>query len=199
MCIRDRFVRRSITNPVDDLVVMSKDIAQGEGDLTKRIVVAGKDELGDLSGWFNMFLERLNNLVIEVKKHAANIAVSSHEMASGNQDLSSRTHQQSTSLEETATSMEEINSIVQNNAEDAKSANEITKKAEKSVVTSRTELMDTVNNSIETNHEMLQNLQNTNTSVVDQMSEIMESSKKIEGIITSVSYTHLTLPTNREV
>ena len=178
------FVSRSITNPVDDLVVMSKDIAQGEGDLTKRIKVAGKDELGDLSGWFNMFLERLNNLVIEVKKNAANIAVSSHEMASGNQDLSSRTHQQSTSLEETATSMEEINSIVQNNAEDAKNANEITKKAQQSVVTSRTELMDTVNNSIETNHEMLQNLQNTNTSVVDQMSEIMDSSKKIEGIIT---------------
>ena len=80
--------------------------------------------------------------------------------------------------------MEEINSIVQNNAEDAKNANEITKKAEQSVVTSRTELLETVNNSIETNHEMLQNLQNTNTNVVDQMSEIMESSKKIEGIIT---------------
>ena len=80
--------------------------------------------------------------------------------------------------------MEEINSIVQNNAEDAKNANEITKKAQQSVVTSRTELLDTVNNSIETNQEMLQNLQNTNTSVVDQMSEIMESSKKIEGIIT---------------
>ena len=107
-------VRRSITAPVDDLVVMSKDIAQGEGDLTKRIKVAGKDELGDLSGWFNMFLERLNNLVIEIKKHASNITVSSQEMASGNQDLSSRTHQQSSSLEETASSMEEINSIVQN-------------------------------------------------------------------------------------
>ena len=80
--------------------------------------------------------------------------------------------------------MEEINSIVQNNAEDAKNANEITKKAQQSVGTSRTELMDTVNSSIETNQEMLQNLQNTNTSVVDQMSEIMESSKKIEGIIT---------------
>ena len=42
---------------------MSKDIAQGEGDLTKRIMVSGKDELGDLSTWFNMFLERLNNMV----------------------------------------------------------------------------------------------------------------------------------------
>ena len=72
-------------------------------------------------------------------------------MATGNQDLSSRTHQQSSSLEETATSMEEINSIVQNNAEDAKNANEITKKAQQSVVTSRTELLETVNNSIDTN------------------------------------------------
>ena len=178
------FVRRSVVAPVNDLVEMSKDIAQGEGDLTKRIVVTGEDELAELSDFFNQFLQRLNNLVIEIKKHAGNIAVSSHEMASGNQDLSSRTHQQSSSLEETATSMEEINSIVQNNAEDAKNANEITKKAQQSVVTSRTELLDTVNNSIETNQEMLQNLQKTNTSVVDQMSEIMESSKKIEGITT---------------
>ncbi|HIA57546.1 MAG TPA: HAMP domain-containing protein, partial [Candidatus Lambdaproteobacteria bacterium] len=126
-------VRRSITAPVNDLVTMSKDIAQGEGDLTKRIMVAGKDELGDLSTWFNMFLQRLNNMVIEIKKHAANINVSSQEMALGNQDLSNRTHQQSSSLEETATAMEEINSIVQNNAEDAKNANEITQKAQKSV------------------------------------------------------------------
>jgi len=177
-------VRRSITAPVNDLVNMSKDIAQGEGDLTKRIVIAGKDELGDLSTWFNMFLQRLNNMVVEVKKHASNINVSSQEMALGNQDLSSRTHQQSSSLEETATAMEEINSIVQNNAEDAKNANEITQKAQQSVVDSRTELLDTVNKSIDTNQEMLQNLQSTNTSVVTAMEEIMESSKKIEGITT---------------
>ena len=177
-------VRRSITAPVNDLVTMSKDIAQGEGDLTKRIKVAGNDELGDLSTWFNMFLERLNNMVSEIKKHAANINVSSQEMALGNQDLSNRTHQQSSSLEETATAMEEINSIVQNNAEDAKNANVITQKAQKSVVDSRTELLDAVNNSIEMNQDMLQNLQSTNKDVVSAMEEIMESSKKIEGIIT---------------
>ncbi|MBT5486361.1 MAG: HAMP domain-containing protein [Deltaproteobacteria bacterium] len=177
-------VRKSITDPVNDLVDMSKDIAQGEGDLTKRIMVSGKDELGDLSTWFNMFLERLNNMVSEIKKHAANINVSSQEMALGNQDLSNRTNQQSSSLEETATAMEEINSIVQNNAEDAKNANEITQKAQKSVVDSRTELLDAVNNSIEMNQDMLQNLQSTNKDVVSAMEEIMESSKKIEGIIT---------------
>ena len=178
------FIARTITRPVNDLVDMSKDIAQGEGDLTKRMEVATKDELGDLSTWFNMFLERLNNMVSEIKKHAANINVSSQEMALGNQDLSNRTNQQSSSLEETATAMEEINSIVQNNAEDAKNANEITQKAQKSVVDSRTELLDAVNNSIEMNQDMLQNLQSTNKDVVSAMEEIMESSKKIEGIIT---------------
>ena len=177
-------VRKSITAPVNDLVDMSKDIAQGEGDLTKRIAVTGKDELGDLSTWFNMFLKRLNNMVTEIKKHAANISVSSQEMALGNQDLSNRTNQQSSSLEETATAMEEINSIVQTNAEDAKNANEITQKAQKSVVDSRTELLDAVNHSIEMNQDMLQNLQTTNKDVVSAMEEIMESSKKIEGIIT---------------
>jgi methyl-accepting chemotaxis protein len=178
------FIARTITRPVNDLVAMSMDIAQGEGDLTKRMEVATKDELGDLSTWFNMFLKRLNNMVSEIKKHAANINVSSQEMALGNQDLSNRTNQQSSSLEETATAMEEINSIVQNNAEDAKNANEITQKAQKSVVDSRTELLDAVNNSIEMNQDMLQNLQSTNKDVVSAMEEIMESSKKIEGIIT---------------
>ena len=177
-------ISRLITRPVNELVVTSMDIAQGESDLTKRIEVKGKDELSELSSWFNMFLERLNNLVIDIKTHALNMAISSKEIASGNQDLSSRTTQQSASLEETATSMEEINSIVQNSAEDAKNANKITQKAQQTVVDSRTQLLDTVNDSIEMNQEMLQNLQITNKSVVEAMEEIMESSKKIEGITT---------------
>ena len=177
-------ISRLITRPVNELVVTSMDIAQGKGDLTKRIEVKGKDELSELSSWFNMFLARLNNLVIDIKTHTLNMAVSSKEIAAGNQDLSSRTTQQSASLEETATSMEEINSIVQNSAEDAKNANEITQKAQQTVVDSRTQLLDTVNDSILINQEMLQDLQNTNKSVVKAMEEIMESSKKIEGIIT---------------
>nr|MCS5553512.1 methyl-accepting chemotaxis protein [SAR324 cluster bacterium] len=177
-------ISRLITRPVNELVVTSMDIAQGKSDLTKRIEVKGKDELSELSSWFNMFLARLNNLVIDIKTHTLSMALSSKEIAVGNQDLSSRTTQQSASLEETATSMEEINSIVQNSAEDAKNANEITQKAQQTVVDSRTQLLDTVNDSIVINQEMLQNLQNTNKSVVKAMEQIMESSKKIEGIIT---------------
>ena len=74
--------------------------------------------------------------------------------------------------------------LFRSSAEDAKNANEITQKAQQTVVDSRTQLLDTVNDSIEMNQEMLHNLQITNKSVVEAMEEIMESSKKIEGITT---------------
>ena len=180
-------VRRSITNPVDNLVEMAKDIAEGEGDLTKRILVSGQDELGNLSNWYNLFLKKLNNIIVQVKKRSHNIHKISQEMASGNQDLSTRTHQQSASLEETASSMEEINSIVQNSAEEAKNASDLTKNAQQSVENSRQQLLDTVNKSIETNQKMLLNLQETNSRVVNAMEDIMKSSKKIAGIITLIN------------
>jgi len=180
-------VRRSITNPVDNLVEMAKDIAEGEGDLTKRILVSGQDELGNLSNWYNLFLKKLNNIIVQVKKRSYNINKISQEMASGNQDLSTRTHQQSASLEETASSMEEINSIVQNSAEEAKNASDLTKNAQQSVENSRQQLLDTVNKSIGTNQKMLLNLQETNSRVVNAMEDIMKSSKKIAGIITLIN------------
>ena len=180
-------VRRSITNPVDNLVEMAKDIAEGEGDLTKRILVSGQDELGNLSNWYNLFLKKLNNIIVQVKKRSHNIHKISQEMASGNQELSTRTHQQSASLEETASSMEEINSIVQNSAEEAKNASDLTKNAQQSVENSRQQLLDTVNKSIGTNQKMLLNLQETNSRVVNAMEDIMKSSKKIAGIITLIN------------
>ncbi len=77
-----------------------------------------------------------------------------------------------------------LNSIVQTNAEDVNNANVITKQARETVVGSKTQLLDTVNNSIDMNHDILQNLQTTNTDVVGAMEKIMDSSKKIEGITT---------------
>ena len=180
-------VRRSITNPVDKLVDTAKDIAEGEGDLTKRIQVVDEDELGILSNWFNTFLRKLNDIIIQVKQDAHQINQVSQEMAAGNMDLSSRTHQQSASLEETASSMEEINSIVQNSAEESKNANTLTKNAQQSVEKSRKQLLDTVDDSITNNHEMLSSLQETNSKVVDAMEDIMLGSKKIAGIITLIN------------
>lgn len=161
-------VQRSITRPVNALVDTSKDIAQGEADLTKRIAVHGRDELSELSTWFNLFLERLYTLVLKVKENASSISSSTQDIVRGTEDLSSRTLQQSTSLEETATSMEQINSIVQNNARETVRANEITKQAEGTVDEYREQLLETVGKTVEANQTLVNTLEATNRSIVDK-------------------------------
>ena len=168
-------IRSLITRPVNELVLTSMDIAQGESDLTKRIAVKGKDELGELSNWFNMFLERLNKLVLEIKENASSISNSTFNIVQGAEDLSNRTLQQSTSLEETAASMEEINSIVQNTAKETKQAHEIAKSAEESVEQYREQLLDTVEKTVEANQSLVKNLEETNLSIVDRTKGAQET------------------------
>ena len=178
------FVKRSITRPVNNLVEVAKDIAQGEGDLTKRLSVSETGELGQLSGWFNSFLQRLSDLIIEIKDFASNVEHASREIASGNKDLSERTHRQSAALQQTASSMEQINSIIQNSAEDARKAYERTQESQTNVDENRNNLLNVVQDTIQTNQEMLSNVQETNHRVVDGMAEIFSNSEKMAGIVT---------------
>ena len=178
------FVKRSITRPVNNLVEVAKDIAQGEGDLTKRLSASESGELGQLSGWFNSFLQRLSDLIIEIKDFASNIEHASQEIASGNKDLSERTHRQSAALQQTASSMEQMNSIIQNSAEDARKAYERTQETQTNVDENRNNLLNVVQDTIQTNQEMLSNVQETNHRVVDGMAEISSNSEKMAGIVT---------------
>lgn len=59
-------LRLFVAKPLHHTLVMVKDIARGEGDLTKRLEVRRKDEIGKFSGWFNLFLEQLQELIKKV-------------------------------------------------------------------------------------------------------------------------------------
>ena len=50
------FSVRSVTGPINRTVIMLKDIAEGEGDLTKRLEIIKRDEVGELAGWLIFFL-----------------------------------------------------------------------------------------------------------------------------------------------
>ena len=93
------------------------------GDLTERIDIVSRDEVGQLL----MALQKMNSglvgIVGEVRSGTDLIATASSQIASGNQDLSSRTEAQASSLEQTAASMEELTSTVRQNADNARQAN----------------------------------------------------------------------------
>ncbi len=60
------WVTGKITRPINSTVSMIKDIAEGEGDLTKRLDIESSDEIGQLGGWFNLFMDKLQTLMTAI-------------------------------------------------------------------------------------------------------------------------------------
>jgi methyl-accepting chemotaxis protein len=69
---------RKVGTVVDGL----RDIAEGEGDLTHRLTMTGKDELADLSHWFNAIIENLHTIITRIAENANHLGKSSGSLAS---------------------------------------------------------------------------------------------------------------------
>ena len=90
------------------VVDMVKDIAQGEGDLTKRLDVNTKDELGELSSWLNTFIERLNNIIVKIASNAETVTAASRELIIASSQVSGGTEALSQKANTVAASSEEM-------------------------------------------------------------------------------------------
>ncbi|KQV59684.1 methyl-accepting chemotaxis protein [Duganella sp. Root336D2] len=118
-------IARAIASPVAKAAELLEDIASGGGDLTRRMPVQSKDELGALAAAFNKFVESLNGTILRVRDSSRAIGAATGDIASGNMDLSARTEGQASNLEETAAAMEELTSTVHNNTANAEQANKL--------------------------------------------------------------------------
>src|SRR5574337_768425 len=115
----------SITRPLSQTVAVLEDIAEGNGDLTKRLVVTSHDQIGEMARWFNTFMDKLHDIIAQVGSVASSVTTASQQLAEGSQQLSSGAQEQASSLEETAASLEQITSTVKQNAENARQANQL--------------------------------------------------------------------------
>ncbi len=73
-------VSRFITSPIKAVVHTMEDIAQGGGDLTKRLNYVGTDELGRLSDAFNRFVELIRNICTGINATTSDLGESSHQL-----------------------------------------------------------------------------------------------------------------------
>lgn len=86
---------RLMQTSMDIMVHRLKDIAAGEGDLTQRLEVQGKDEFAQAAHWLNEFIEKLNRTL-------SGVAGTSQSLASATFELNSTADQMATSAEEVA-------------------------------------------------------------------------------------------------
>ncbi|MBN1396154.1 MAG: methyl-accepting chemotaxis protein [Pirellulales bacterium] len=101
-----------ITQPLAIVTNELKGIAQGEGDLTTRLDVTGKDEIGDLGRWFNMFLDKMQGMIRNIAGNASELSSSSNslsatasQLASGAEEATNQSATVAAAAEEMSTNM----------------------------------------------------------------------------------------------
>lgn len=116
------FIAKGITRPIAETTQAMNDIAEGEGDLTRRIAVNGKDEIAELSMAFNRFVEKIHNTVSQVADSTSLLATSAEEMSSITRETQQMANRQHLETEQVATAMNEMAATVQEVAHNATDA-----------------------------------------------------------------------------
>ena len=110
------------TKPIVTVAETLKDIAQGEGDLTRSVKLDSNDEVGDLAKYFNQTLEKIKNLVLIIKREAGKLsdigndlssnmtetAAAVNQITANIQSIKGRVINQSASVTETNATMEQV-------------------------------------------------------------------------------------------
>ncbi|HOW83887.1 MAG TPA: methyl-accepting chemotaxis protein, partial [Spirochaetota bacterium] len=123
------FIARVIVSPVRNTIGILRDISEGEGDLTVRLQVSSKDEIGDLGEYFNRFVEKIQGVIADVKKHSGEINNIAGQINTTAKNLSAGANEQSANVEENTASLEQIGSMIAQNSTNAVTTDEIAQKS----------------------------------------------------------------------
>ena len=154
-----------VTSAIGRVSFMLKDMAKGQGDLTKRLEVQSLDEVGELAFWFNTFIDDLEDIVAHVKEASLELHRAIEDVNAGSHSLSQSTQEQAASVEEISASIEELSGSVAHNAE---------------LIHKGEDASRTITKQIEHNKQVFGML-------MQAVSEISHDSKKIGDIVSTVN------------
>jgi methyl-accepting chemotaxis protein len=117
------YLLASLIRPIGAVVAGLKDVAEGEGDLTMRLSVSSKDEVGELANWFNVFIDKLQGLIKDISggvetlsSSSAELSAISKQMTQGIQDVSDKSTTVSAAAEEMNANMANVAAAMEQSA-----------------------------------------------------------------------------------
>lgn len=124
-------VQYKVVAPLRSLALRMQDIAEGEGDLTRRVEVNGRNEIDEVGVWFNVFIERIEDIVCRVAGHAQTLGAAASQLAQTAHETAAQAIQQKeqaarigVTMNEMSTAVHEISTTTQSAAADARLAEE---------------------------------------------------------------------------
>lgn len=124
------FISRIISRPLRLAVNLADGIAKGNLDIkVEDNFLKQKDEIGQLANSFDAMIERLKEVVVNVKAAADNVAQGSQEMSASSEQMSQGATEQAASAEEVSSSMEEMAANIKQNSENSEQTEKIALKS----------------------------------------------------------------------
>ncbi|MBG7560582.1 methyl-accepting chemotaxis protein [Pseudomonas aeruginosa] len=166
---------RGVTRPILGVAHMLRDIASGEGDLTQRLPHTGRDELGELAGWFNRFLDKLQPIIRDVKVSVRDARSTADQSAAISSQPSAGMQQQFREIDQVATASHEMTATAQDVARSAAQAADAARGADQATRDGLA-LIDRTTQSIDS---LAANL----TSAMGQVEQLASSSEEIGSVL----------------
>lgn len=176
-------VSRRIVRPLRQTAAALKDISEGDGDLTQRLSVDTRDEVGEVAQNFNLFVEKIQLLIVEVKRGIDSLGHSTESMRSVVTRTHEDAHTQKGETSQAAAAIHEMAAAVQQVAGSAAQAAESAREADSESMTGQSvveqtidainRLVDDVNSSAEVIASLGSNVKEI-SSVVNVIRDIAE-------------------------
>jgi len=207
-------VIRSITKQINKGVDAMKNIAQGDGDLTVRMIVKNKNEIGQMSIYFNQTLEKIQNSIKEVKNAAKTMedigdtlannmndtAAAANQITANIDSVNRQIQQQGDNVKDSFDSVELINknvdALIQNIQVQSSNVIESSSAIEQMVANIRSvtniliknsETIENLEKSAEEGREGIRKSVESTNKIMDESKTLLEASKVIQNIASQTN------------
>lgn len=169
------YITRSILVRIQTTREHLHDLAVDDADLTWRLDVSNHDEVTDMSVAINMFIERVQSIIIEVRDSTLQLAAAAEQVANITSQSEHAIQTQRDETEQVATAMNEMTATVQNVAQNALLASSAAREADEEARRGNRIVVDT--------KQAISNLAERVQVAVTSMDQVNDSSDRISGIL----------------
>ncbi len=138
------FIGLSIRRPAQAASEMMEDVAEGESDLTKQLNADGKDEIADISHFFNRFIGKIRDSLTQVSTQANDVLNYAKELEIASDKSAAFIQQQSDNTTQVAAAMEQMTANIREVTHNAESAESAAREAQNNTTSGKEVLSTTI-------------------------------------------------------
>jgi methyl-accepting chemotaxis protein len=179
-------VTRGVVRPIKNVTGMLKDIAEGEGDLTRRIESRSGDETQELAEWFNKFVADTQAMVGSIKKDSDRITGSSADLAGISEQMNTLVSQTSQKAEAVDSAAEKMSSslvsVASSMEQTSANVNNMSSASEE-----MTSTIDEIAKNAETARDITDNAVTQTDSATNRVNELGSAAEQIGKVVDTIN------------